>query len=30
VREAMARLDPDTMSPRDALVALYQLRDLLA
>jgi DNA mismatch repair protein MutS len=30
VREAMAKLDPDTMSPRDALVALYQLRDLLA
>ncbi|MDP2311489.1 MAG: DNA mismatch repair protein MutS [Pseudomonadota bacterium] len=29
IREAMAALDPDTMSPRDALVALYRLRDLL-
>jgi hypothetical protein len=27
--EAMARFDPDTMSPRDALQALYALRDLL-
>ncbi|MDP2306735.1 MAG: DNA mismatch repair protein MutS [Pseudomonadota bacterium] len=30
VREAVFALDPDTMSPRDALVALYKLRDLLA
>ncbi len=29
MREAMARFDPDTMSPRDALQALYALRDLL-
>jgi DNA mismatch repair protein MutS len=30
VREAVAALDPDTMSPRDALAAMYKLRDLLA
>ncbi len=29
MREAVQALDPDTMSPRDALVALYKLRDLL-
>ncbi len=29
IREAVAGFDPDTMSPRDALQALYKLRDLL-
>ncbi|MFN7142728.1 MAG: DNA mismatch repair protein MutS [Myxococcota bacterium] len=29
IREAVAALDPDTMSPRDALQAVYRLRDLL-
>jgi DNA mismatch repair protein MutS len=30
IREAVAALQPDQMSPRDALEALYRLRDLLA
>ena len=29
-REALAALDPDSMSPREALDALYRLRELLA
>ena len=29
-RDALAALDPDAMSPREALDALYRLRDLLA
>ena len=29
VREAVAALDPDQMSPRDAMDALYRLRELL-
>ncbi|MCB9759305.1 MAG: DNA mismatch repair protein MutS [Alphaproteobacteria bacterium] len=28
IREALAEVDPDTMSPREALDALYRLRDL--
>ncbi len=28
VRDAVASLDPDSMSPRDALAALYRLKDL--
>jgi DNA mismatch repair protein MutS len=28
LRQAMAALDPDAMSPRDALEALYRLKDL--
>jgi DNA mismatch repair protein MutS len=30
LREALAELDPDSLSPRDALEALYRLRALLA
>ena len=29
LREALADLDPDSLSPRDALEALYQLKKLL-
>ncbi len=29
LREALAALDPDALSPREALAALYRLRDLL-
>jgi hypothetical protein len=29
VEAALARLDPDTLSPREALDALYRLRKLL-
>ena len=29
MREAVAAIDPDTLSPREALQALYRLRDLL-
>ena len=28
LREALSELDPDAMSPRDALEALYRLREL--
>jgi DNA mismatch repair protein MutS len=30
IRDAVAALDPDVMSPRDALQAIYKLRELLA
>jgi DNA mismatch repair protein MutS len=29
LRQALAELDPDTLSPREALDALYQLKNLL-
>jgi hypothetical protein len=29
MRELVAAFDPDAMSPRDALQALYRLRELL-
>jgi hypothetical protein len=28
IREAVDALDPDSMSPREALAALYKLKDL--
>ena len=29
LRDALSELDPDTLSPREALDALYQLKNLL-